>query len=130
LRPAWDGCRQSRAFEIIEALVQSLGELVTKDDLMEQVWSKAIVEDNTLQVPITAIREALGDDRGLLKTVNGRGYRLLGSWRIPQEKSANEPDARERRRSPRALLAPLYAQFTEGLETADLKKARRALGEL
>ncbi|KQV65141.1 winged helix-turn-helix domain-containing protein [Rhizobium sp. Root1220] len=70
----------SRAFEILEALVVSAGEVVFKDDLMKRVWPGVIVEDNTLQVHISAIRKALGKDRNLLKTVSGRGYRLLGNW--------------------------------------------------
>jgi len=71
-----------RAFEIIEALVRSAGELVTKDDLMDRVWRGAIVEENTLQVHISAVRKALGPDRGMLKTASGRGYRLLGNWTV------------------------------------------------
>src|SRR6266446_775337 len=74
----------SRAFEIVEVLVQSGGELVNKYDLMGRVWQAAIVEENTLQFHISAIRKALGADRGLLKTVSGRGYRLLGTWTIQQ----------------------------------------------
>ena len=69
-----------RAFEIIEVLVQSAGELVTKNDLSARVWPGAIVEDNTLQFHVSAIRKAFGADRGILKTVSGRGYRLLGAW--------------------------------------------------
>ncbi len=69
-----------RAFEIIEALVQSAGELVSKDDLMGRVWPGVVVEENTLQVHISAIRKALGSDRGLLRTASGHGYRLLGAW--------------------------------------------------
>lgn len=68
----------SRAFEILEVLVRSGGELVGKYRLMEQVWPGAIVEENTLQFHISAIRKVLGPDRDLLKTVSGRGYRLLG----------------------------------------------------
>jgi predicted ATPase/DNA-binding winged helix-turn-helix (wHTH) protein len=74
-----------RAFEIIEVLVRSAGELVTKNELMVRVWPGAIVEDNTLQFHISAIRKALGPDRGLLKTASGRGYRLLGAWTFRQE---------------------------------------------
>jgi non-specific serine/threonine protein kinase len=74
-----------RAFEIVEVLVQSAGELVTKNDLMGRVWPGAIVEDNTLQFHISAIRKALGPDRGILKTASGRGYRLLGTWTFRQE---------------------------------------------
>jgi predicted ATPase/DNA-binding winged helix-turn-helix (wHTH) protein len=74
-----------RAFEIIEVLVQSAGELVTKNDLSARVWPGAIVEDNTLQFHISAIRKALGSDRGMLKTASGRGYRLIGAWTSRQE---------------------------------------------
>ena len=72
----------SRTFEIIEVLVQSSGELVNKYDLMGRVWPGAIVEENTLQFHVSVARKAFGADRGLLKTVSGRGYRLLGHWTI------------------------------------------------
>jgi predicted ATPase/DNA-binding winged helix-turn-helix (wHTH) protein len=75
----------SRAFEIVETPVQQAGELIDKYDLMNRVWPGAVVEENTLQAQISAIRKALGPDRGLLKTIAGRGYRLLGDWRIEQE---------------------------------------------
>jgi predicted ATPase/DNA-binding winged helix-turn-helix (wHTH) protein len=75
----------SRAFEILETLVQSAGELVDKYDLMKRVWPGAVVEENTLQAQISAIRKALGPDRGLLKTIAGRGYRLLGDWVVQQK---------------------------------------------
>ncbi len=70
----------ARAFEIIETLVQSAGQLVTKDELMHQIWPGAMVGENTLQVHISAIRKALGPRRSMLKTESGRGYRMLGSW--------------------------------------------------
>ena len=74
-----------RAFEIIEVLVQAAGELVTKNDLMKRVWPGAIVEENTLWVHVSAVRKALGPDRGMLKTVAGRGYRLIGTWRSSRD---------------------------------------------
>src|SRR5471030_3241550 len=55
----------SRAFEIIETLVRSAGELVTKDDLIKRTWPGIFVEDNTVRVHISAIRRALGKDRGM-----------------------------------------------------------------
>ncbi|MVT71871.1 transcriptional regulator [Bradyrhizobium cajani] len=71
----------SRAFEILKKLAGSAGLLVTKDELIGSVWSGLAIEDNTLQVHISAVRKALGKDRDLLKTVSGRGYTLAGSWR-------------------------------------------------
>jgi predicted ATPase/DNA-binding winged helix-turn-helix (wHTH) protein len=71
-----------RAFEIIEVLAKAAGNVVTKDDLMARVWPGAIVEESTLWVHISAVRKALGIERGRLKTISRRGYQLLGSWRI------------------------------------------------
>jgi predicted ATPase/DNA-binding winged helix-turn-helix (wHTH) protein len=87
-----------RAFDIVEVLVQSAGELVTRDDLSTRVWPGAIVEENTLQVHISAIRKALGPDREMLKTVSGRGYRLLGAWTSRKESvsAANSTDLESR----------------------------------
>src|SRR5207245_8981341 len=69
-----------RAFEIIEVMVQSAGEVVTKDELMNRIWPGAVVAENTLHVHAGAVRKALGPYRGLLKTESRRGYRLLGHW--------------------------------------------------
>jgi len=80
-----------RAFEIIEALARSAGELVTKDELMLRVWPGAIVEESTIQVHISAIRKALGPDRVMLKTSSGRGYRLLGRWTTRQRDTREGP---------------------------------------
>jgi predicted ATPase/DNA-binding winged helix-turn-helix (wHTH) protein len=82
----------SRAFEIVETLVRSAGQLVTKDELVRHTWpGAAIVEDATLRVHISAIRKALGADRGMLQTVSGRGYRLLGNWTIRQDRAPAKP---------------------------------------
>ena len=111
----------SRAFEIIETLVRSAGELVTKDELMRRVWPGAIVEDNTVQVHISAIRRALGKDRGLLKTVAGRGYRLLGDWTIRQESTrAQQPMPQPARTAAHPFLSnvPVAASALIGRETA------------
>jgi predicted ATPase/DNA-binding winged helix-turn-helix (wHTH) protein len=84
-----------RAFEILEVLIRSAGQLVTKDELMKRVWPGAIIEDNTLQVHVSAIRKALGPDRGMLKTASGRGYRLLGNWHVRDEREPASPVALE-----------------------------------
>lgn len=82
-----------RAFEIIEMLVRSSGELVTKDDLMGELWPGAIVGEATLWVHISAIRKALGADRAMLRTVSRRGYRLMGNWSVARE-AASADDSR------------------------------------
>jgi predicted ATPase/DNA-binding winged helix-turn-helix (wHTH) protein len=80
-----------RAFEIIEVLVRSAGDLVTKDELMNRIWPGAIVMENTLQVHAAALRKALGPYRRLLKTESRRGYRLLGKWTVRHHDAAKPP---------------------------------------
>src|ERR1700744_5071524 len=104
-----------RAFEIVSVLVQADGELVSKNDLMDQVWPGAIVEENALQVHIAAIRKALGADRGMLKTQFGRGYRLLGSWKVAAERDAPGPNAP----APEAARAPQAPTSTNIPAAAD-----------
>jgi adenylate cyclase len=70
-----------RAIELLCALVAAKGALVTKDELMRLVWPGLTVEENNLQVQISAVRKALqsGDDaQGYVVTVPGRGYRFIG----------------------------------------------------
>lgn len=67
----------SRAFDILEKLLQAPGELVSKDQLLAHVWPNAVVEENNLQVHVCALRKALGSARACIRTVPGRGYRLV-----------------------------------------------------
>ncbi len=64
----------SRAFDLLVALVERDGQLVTKDELLERVWPKAIVEENTLQAQVSALRKVLGPEA--IATISGRGYRF------------------------------------------------------
>src|SRR5881396_3852727 len=69
-----------RAFEILLMLVNSHGQLVTKDELMAEVWPGIVVEENNLQVHVSALRKVLGtagDGERYLLSVAGRGYRFV-----------------------------------------------------
>jgi DNA-binding winged helix-turn-helix (wHTH) protein len=68
----------TRTFDLLLALLESDGSLVTKDKLLSRVWSGFVVCEENLKVQINALREALGDDRELIRTEFGRGYRFTG----------------------------------------------------
>lgn len=53
----------ARAFAILEMLVAADGRLVTKDALLDAIWPDTFVEENTLQVHLSALRRALGEER-------------------------------------------------------------------
>jgi non-specific serine/threonine protein kinase len=110
-----------RAFQIFAVLVQSAGELVTRDELMARVWPGAIVEENTLEVHISAVRKALGSDRGTLRTSFGRGYRLVGDWTIRKERTPADPVALDPTRmtvQPFLINIPAAASEVIGRTTA------------
>ncbi len=72
---------KSKALDILCALAAARGEVVGKDELMAKVWPGLVVEENNIQVHVSALRKALGEERSApvhLVTVPGRGYRLLG----------------------------------------------------
>src|SRR5438477_4889305 len=63
-----------RSFDLLLALVDRAGHLVTKDELLDQVWPKLVVEEAALHVQVSALRKVLGADA--ITTVSGRGYQF------------------------------------------------------
>src|SRR3982074_3811939 len=63
-----------RAFDLLLALVERAGPLVTKDELLERVWPKVVVEENTLQAQVSALRKILGPEA--IATISGQSYRF------------------------------------------------------
>src|SRR5438309_767412 len=53
-----------KAFDTLFVLVESGGQVVEKDDLMERVWPGVAVEENNLTQNVSALRKALGERRG------------------------------------------------------------------
>jgi len=64
----------SRAFDILVALVENHDRIVSKDELLNTVWPGVFVEENTLQVHVSALRKLLGPHK--IVTIPGRGYRF------------------------------------------------------
>jgi DNA-binding winged helix-turn-helix (wHTH) protein len=69
-----------KPFEVLCCLAERAGELVTKDELLDAVWSDIHVSESSLAVAVNALRTALGDDRQApryIETVTRRGYRFI-----------------------------------------------------
>src|SRR6201987_723471 len=95
-----------RAFDVLMALIEAHGAVVSKNALMARVWPDRMVEENNLQWQISALRAAFGADRDLIRTVYGRGYQfaaeidtVYGSREADADPAtaAAQPDPREAR---------------------------------
>jgi DNA-binding winged helix-turn-helix (wHTH) protein/TolB-like protein/Flp pilus assembly protein TadD len=73
-----------KVFDILLALVQSSGQVVSKDGLMKKVWPDSFVEEGNLTQNISLLRKALGEGQNghqYIETVARRGYRFVASVR-------------------------------------------------
>jgi Tol biopolymer transport system component/DNA-binding winged helix-turn-helix (wHTH) protein len=94
-----------RAFDTLCLLVSHRGQLVTKEQLIHEVWRDASVEDNNLTQQVSALRrifEVTGDVR--IETVPKRGYRLVSD---PAPPPAAEPALAASPPAPRTGLTRL-----------------------
>ena len=64
----------ARAFDVLMVLFDRRAAPVSKADLLQAVWPDAVVEDNTLQVHVSALRKLLGPLS--IATIPGHGYRF------------------------------------------------------
>ena len=74
----------SRAFDILTALVERAGEVVSKEELIARAWPATFVEEANLKIQVSALRRALGDGQGdnrYVVTVVGRGYNFVAPIR-------------------------------------------------
>jgi DNA-binding winged helix-turn-helix (wHTH) protein len=63
-----------RAFDLLEALLERRGSVVSKQELLDRVWPNTFIEESNLRFQMAVLRRALGDDGELIKTVPRRGY--------------------------------------------------------
>jgi predicted ATPase/DNA-binding winged helix-turn-helix (wHTH) protein len=88
----------ARAFDVLSALVERRDRVVAKSELLELAWPGLVVEENNLQVQVSALRKLLG--AGAIATIPGRGYRFTlaadepgGAPARPAAGSAMQPAA-------------------------------------
>ena len=73
---------EPQVFDLLTFLIRNRGRVVSKDDLIAEVWNRRIVSDSTLSSRITAARHAVGDSgtqQRLIRTRARRGFRFVGS---------------------------------------------------
>jgi predicted ATPase/DNA-binding winged helix-turn-helix (wHTH) protein len=105
-----------RAFEVLLALIETPGAVIAKDALIARVWPDRVVDENTLEAQIAALRTAFGAERALIRTVSGRGYQFTGEVHSLAENSAFHAAVVQSPSVPRSTNLPESASELIGRE--------------
>ncbi len=97
----------TRAFDLLLALLEADGLLVSKEELVSRVWPDVVVSEENLKVQVSALRKALGADRDVIRTEFGRGYRFTGVLCSNAAADGYQHPTRAKQRS--ALILPSHA---------------------
>jgi TolB-like protein len=104
-----------QVFDLLLHLVRNRDRVVSKDDLLQAIWSGRIVSESTITSHINAVRKAIGDTGGeqrLVRTVARKGFRFVGNvgeigeGRLPRASTGVEHTSGESRESPSVLVPP------------------------
>lgn len=82
---------EPQVFRLLQHLIENRGRVISKDELIDQVWEGRIVSDATLSSRINAARRAVGDDgkkQAVIRTMARRGYRFVAELHIEPKVSA------------------------------------------
>lgn len=96
---------RARAFDLLLALAERAGSLVTKSELLDMVWPGLVVEENNIAAQIVALRKTIGNE--LIATVPGRGYRFTAAIRLGAAPAAASEAAPPATAPAPAALAPI-----------------------
>jgi predicted ATPase/DNA-binding winged helix-turn-helix (wHTH) protein len=124
----------ARAFDLLLALVERRDRVVSKNELLEIVWPRMVVEENNLPVQVSSLRKLLGPNA--IATVPGRGYRFVAPLLEADDAGAdasedgggasNDADAPPAARSePSTTGSALYGRAEEVVLVATLLEAHR-----
>ncbi len=104
----------ARAFDLLMCLIAQREHLVSRDELIEQVWPGLVVTDANLNVQVSALRKLLGPQAVL--TVAGRGYRF--GLTVREVAPDGEPERAEGTRERRVAVPSPPPQAVSGVDLA------------
>lgn len=88
---------QPQVFDVLLQLIEHRARVVTKEELLDQVWKHRFVTESALTSRIKSARQAIGDsgrDQFLIRTMHGRDHRFDGSLdEDPSDGSDPSPSA-------------------------------------
>jgi DNA-binding winged helix-turn-helix (wHTH) protein/alpha-beta hydrolase superfamily lysophospholipase len=123
---------EPQVFDLILHLIRNRDRVVSKDDLLENVWDGRIVSESTLSNRINAARRALGDSgeqQQYIKTIARRGLRFIGEVREEQPETARATPRIATASEPvRSTPSPQEVTFCRAVDGVNLAVATSGSG--
>jgi TolB-like protein/DNA-binding SARP family transcriptional activator len=116
-----DGARlavEPQVFALLALLVEHRDRLVSKDEIIAEVWDGRFVSDSAVSSRIKFCRQALGDDGATqqwIRTIHGRGFRFVGEVSVEGDGPAPGPAERVAE----VMARPMVAVFPFEQENPD-----------
>ena len=79
--------------ELLVALVQAAGRVLTREELLQRLWPDTVVEEGSLTSHISLLRKALGEGpkaQDFIETLPKRGYRFVASVKRPESEAPRQ----------------------------------------
>ena len=125
---------EPKVLDVLAYLIRQHDRVVTKDELIEQVWPGQVISDAALTHCLAKARKAVEDDGGrqqVIKTQHGRGYRFIAAVTVHEDKPvvpvqqphSNSEEPGEIDRSPVTAQASQMDNYTE-LKTTTVSVSR------
>jgi DNA-binding winged helix-turn-helix (wHTH) protein len=84
-----------KVFHVLSYLIVHRDRVVSKDELLEQVWPGQFIGDGSLNACLMAVRKAVGDSgqsQHHIQTLHGRGYRFIAAVEAYAEPTLSPPE--------------------------------------
>lgn len=116
-----------RAYDLLLALIEGNGKVISNEELMNSVWPGRVVEDNSLHAHMSALRKAFGDNRGMIRTVSGRGYQFTAEIAVADAGPSMSPIPAHAPTNLPERVSELIGRAQVVAEVSDLAIAHRLL---
>ena len=111
---------EPQVFDLLHLLLKNAGDLVTKDQLVDEIWGGRIVSESAISARIAAARQAVGDSgkrQEIIRTVARRGLQFVAPVDIRSPSDTPDPDTKTN--TPRTHgLKIRYATASDGAKLA------------
>lgn len=84
-----------KTFDLLALLVEKAGDVVTKEQILTDIWNESYVEEGNIAVHVSRLRNALGETKEtpFIKTVSGNGYCFVAPVREMSEADEDDDDS-------------------------------------